>query len=126
MPHNRRKRDKVVIAFTRLVIVMFAAILMIFAYTIWQSYEGRVGIRNATVAGCERSKLDRAANAAGWTAHATYINHVTSAASVQEDVKSAARVAVRTYIRISRELRERAHIDCSSAFPKTSLFPRRK
>lgn len=61
---------------------------------------------------CEASKDDRIDNAAAWTAHGKYITKVTGAASVREDVKSAARMANRTYQRISRSLTSRARVSC--------------
>lgn len=66
---------------------------------------------------CESSRKDRIDNAAGWTAHRTYITKVTGAASVKEDVKSAARMANRTYTRISARLTERADVNCDRLVP---------
>jgi hypothetical protein len=99
--------------------VLAALLVLILA----QSYAGRVALVDSQRGGCERSKLDRKNNADGWTAHAAYIDNVTRAASVQEDVKRAARTAVTTYERVSRDLRRRSHIDCADVFPAPSLMP---
>ncbi len=66
---------------------------------------------------CENSRQDRIDNAAGWTKHRWYIEKVTGAASVREDIKSAAREAIGTYDRISKHLTERAEIDCGGLLP---------
>jgi hypothetical protein len=88
-----------------------------------QGYQGRVALVQSSRQACERGKLDRADNAAGWTAHRRYIEHVTAAVSVKEDVKSAAREANRTYSRISRSLTVRARLDCRRAIPPARLLP---
>lgn len=93
------------------------------ALVLLQGYAGRAALVDSSRQACERGKLDRADNAAGWTAHRVYITHVTSAASVKEDVKSAAREANRTYERISRELTKRARLDCEKAIPAARLLP---
>lgn len=73
-------------------------------------------------AGCERNKLDRAANAAAWTAHRTYIEKVLKAASVKQDVKDAADDAVKTYKIVSADLSKRSKVDCDRIFPDPSLL----
>lgn len=87
------------------------------------AYVQRQSVVVSSRAACERTKLDRADNAAGWTAHRNYITQVTGAASVKEDVKAAARGAVKTYARISVSLTERSLIDCADAYPDASLMP---
>ncbi len=66
---------------------------------------------------CESSRKDRIDNAAGWTSHREYIQKVTGAASVKEDVKSAAREANLTYTRVSARLTNRADVNCSRIIP---------
>lgn len=78
----------------------------------------RSAIVDSQRAGCERGKLDRSANADGWTAHQRYIEAVLEASSVKGDVKEAARRAIGTYMRISGDLRRRARIECAAQFPK--------
>lgn len=116
----RRLRDPTVLALLGLVVVLGSVIGF---DQLGQDRDER-DRRDAQVelvqmqrAGCERSKLDRADNAAAWTAHRTYIESVTRAASVKEDVKRAARHAARTYRRVAASLTKRSQIDCSVAFP---------
>ena len=89
---------------------IFAAVLVAMAMFIaanrWTVYQA-----------CENNRKDRIDNAAGWTAHRWYIQRVTGAASVKEDVKSAARKANLTYTRISERLTSRADIDCGGVLP---------
>ena len=66
---------------------------------------------------CEGSRKDRIDNAAGWTQHRWYIQQVTGAASVKEDVTAAARTANRTYTRISARLTDRADVNCNRIVP---------
>lgn len=101
----------------RFVGLMLVAMIALIAMTLVSSYQTRFAIIRTQRIGCERGKLDRAASAAGWTAHRIYIERVTGAQSVQEDVKRAARVAERTYVRISRDFTARARLDCKDAFP---------
>jgi hypothetical protein len=66
--------------------------------------EGQIALRDSARAGCERAKLDRAANAHGWRN--------------AEDARRAAgeiRVA-NIYADIARELEQRSRVDCSEAF----------
>ncbi len=104
----------------QILIVVFVVLL---AGTFLQSYSGRAAQVTSSRAGCERSKLDRAANAAGWTAHARYIAKVTVAASVKEDVKRAAREAARTYSFVSADLSKRSKLNCAKTYPAASLLP---
>jgi hypothetical protein len=102
--------------------MMAVAVLGVTALVLVQGYVSRAALRQSQLAGCARGKLDRADNAAGWTAHRKYISHVTSAASVKEDVKVAAREAIVTYERISLDLSRRARLDCAAAFPAPRLL----
>lgn len=88
--------------------------LVVLAYLVLSSYGGRVEQRNSTVAGCERGKLDRAANAAGWRTAET----ARRASGTPNDLIAAAR-----YDRIASGLETRSRIDCAVAFPKPSLLP---
>ncbi len=124
MPTPEARADrKAAKTFLRLMVFQTLAIIAVIGFVMWSGYEGRKALRDSTLAGCERGKLDRGANADGWTAHNTYIGKVTSADSVKEDVKSAAREAQSTYERISLELRRRAEIVCEDAFPPVSFWP---
>lgn len=119
-------RDPVNVVLHSLRTVLIAVCLTgvaLLAFYGWTDYQNRRDSANASRAACERGKLDRADNAAGWTAHRRYIQKVTGAASVKEDVKTAAREASTTYARISVSLSERARVDCVQAFPRASLLP---
>lgn len=86
-------------------------IVMALIYVLAQSYEGRVELRDSQLHGCERGRLDRAANARGWRTaeHARYRDGDFDVAS--------------TYASIARGLEVRAAIDCETAFPSPSLLP---
>lgn len=108
------------IAAKKLVIFLLIGFLVqlgLLGYVYSTSQDGKQNLVNSQRAGCERGKKDRIANAAFQRAHATYIKTVTSAESVKEDVKAAARKALKTFKRTSAELTERAKIDCKEAFP---------
>lgn len=97
--------------------------IAVISYVFYQSYAGRETVVQASRLGCERNKLDRKDNADFQRAQALYILRVTSAASVKEDVKRAARTALKTFNRTSKSLEHRARIDCKKAFPKAGLLP---
>jgi hypothetical protein len=97
--------------------VMILALIVLFVTVCLASYQARLEIVKTQRVGCERGKKDRAANAAAWTAHSVYITKVTAAKSVQEDVKRAARIASRTYVGVSADLRRRAALSCKTAYP---------
>lgn len=107
----------------RLLIALCLIAVGLLTFYAWSSYEGRKAIVKSARAACEAEKLDRIDNAAGWTAHSLYITNVTSAASVKEDVKAAARQANMTYREVSESLTMRARIQCEREVPSASLVP---
>lgn len=111
------------ILIVKVLLIAMLVQLAVISYVFITGYQGRLDTVRAQRAGCERSKLDRKDNADFQVAHRIYIHRVTDADSVKEDVKSAARAAVKTFDRTSASLAERAQIDCSKAFPKASIFP---
>lgn len=106
----------------RITVLLVVAVLALFFMVVLSSYQSRVDITNTLRTGCERSKADRIDNASAWTAHRVYITKVTGADSVQEDVKRAARIANRTYRRVSRHLKARSKVECRRAFPDPPFF----
>ncbi len=106
-----------------LVVLGMVIQLFVIAYVFYSGYEGRKTLITSQRAGCERGKLDRIDNAAFQRAHKKYIDKVVLAQSVKEDVKKAAREAVRTYNRTAEALTKRSQINCEAAFPKASLIP---
>lgn len=98
------------------------AFVVVVLAIIGSNYANAYNHWEAQIAGCERGKLDRADNAASWTAHTKYILSVTQAASVKEDVKIAAREASKTHQRTSASLNSRAKIVCEDFYDKPSLF----
>lgn len=105
--------------------IVFLAFLLtiLFAYSIIQSYEGRVNLVDNQRAGCIRGKLDRSANAQAFRAQSTYLQLVLQAQSVRRDVKSAALVNQNTQDATATELEQRARINCSEEYPSPSLSP---
>lgn len=87
-------------------------------YWVYQENENsRTNLIDSQRRGCERSKMDRSDNAKFQRAHTRYINKVTGAQSVKEDVKKAARQARSVFLSTSQKLTLRSRIDCKEAFP---------
>lgn len=104
-----------VLAVRRAAIALATIAAVLFVYTIWQSYAGRVALRDSQVAGCERAKSDRHVNALGWrTAEAA-----RRASGTADDL-----VAANRYDNIAGSLEARASIDCNTAFPHPTLLHR--
>jgi len=96
---------------TRMVLVCFGVMIVLWGYVLWQSYEGRVDLVNNSRSACERGKKDRNANAEGWR-----IAEGARRAEGQTDVADK-------YAEIATGLEERGAINCSEVFPKASLLP---
>lgn len=109
--------------------------LGVIGYVFYQSYAGRESVVDASRLGCERSKLDREANAIGWRTAETAREHSVaqelhiSLKKVKQLVKTKRGVndvpdlvAAREYDRIAKGLEVRSRISCSLAFPKAGLF----
>lgn len=113
--------DRAVKAVRWLVVLMALLILGL----LWTSYDGRREIVDGQRLGCERGKLDRTAIAAAFRGQSDYLNLVLDAASVQEDVKSAARInqAIQNASASSLESRTGDNLDCAEVFPAASLIP---
>lgn len=120
----------------KLAITFFLVILVVIAYVLWQSYEGRVDLVNSTRSACERGKIDRSANASGW--RTAEMARLVSAAEVLHISIDAAKqtlpqkplpndpedlTAARRYSQIAAGLEERSRINCVHAFPNASFFP---
>jgi hypothetical protein len=75
------------------------------------AYSGRQALVDSQRAGCERSKLDRAANARGWRA--------AEAARTRDGNLNTATF----YGHLAAELEMRSRIDCVRQFPAPSLLP---
>lgn len=101
--------------------VLLAVLLV--ALPLVAGFEGRMDVVEANRAACERSKLDRIDDAAGWTAHRDYIQNLTQAASIKEDIKREARVVIKVYERISVDLTKRSLVDCERENPPASVVP---
>lgn len=119
MTHNASTNYKL----GKLIILGMIVQLLVIGYVFASQYEGRVTTYHNLLAGCERSKKDRVANADFQNAHRKYIERVVLAQSVKEDVKRAARDALATYQVTADALLERSTIDCRKAFAKPGIFP---
>lgn len=77
-------------------------------------------IRAGQLVGCERGKLDRAANARAFRAQSDYLNLVIDAKSVKEDVKRAARKNQRIQDGSATSLESRSgpRLICVEVYPK--------
>ena len=96
---------------TMLVVTGLIVQILVIGYVFYQSYQGRVEIVHAQRAGCERSKLDRNANAGGWR-----IAEAARRAEGQTDVANH-------YAAIAAGLEARSRIDCIKAFPNPGALP---
>lgn len=115
--------SKTMVYLARLIVLGMAVQLAVIVFVFYRDYQGRVNLVAAQQRGCERYKQDRKDNADFQIAHAKYITRVTSAQSVKEDVKSAAREALNTFDRTSSALLRRSKVLCSDVYPKASLIP---
>lgn len=101
------------------------AILILVAAVFYQSYVGRLDLRDSNIAGCERAKLDRSANVDAWTAarkaRRELSNDPTASRSQREDAAAAAI----TYTQTIDSLRSRLDrpFNCRVAFPAPSPIP---
>lgn len=94
-----------------LILATLALQLFMIGYVFYANYQGRVDTVKNQRAGCQRNKLDRRANAAGW--------RIAEAARRAEGQHAVAN----KYAKIARGQEFRSAIPCSRAFPKASLFP---
>lgn len=98
--------------------------LGLMGYVFYSAYEGRVDLVESQREAClTRGTVANEANARFQRAHTRYITKVTGAKSVQEDVKKAAREAVKVFRETSTTLTRVANVDCMKAYPKASFFP---
>lgn len=120
----------------KLLLIGFAVQLGIIGYVLYQSYVGREDLVKAEQAGCNRSKLDREANALGWrTAETARLHSVAREMHISFDqarmliklrplpYDPSDLVTAREYDRIAAGQEARSRIACSKAFPKASLLP---
>lgn len=95
----------------KLLILGMLCFLALLGYVLWQSYEGRVDLVNASRAACERGKLDRMANASGWRI------------AQQRALSQGQPWFARQYNQIANGLEVRGRISCSVVFPDASFLP---
>lgn len=107
----------------RLILLVLVLLLVLIGYVFFQAYDNRVEVVDNQRRGCERGKLDRRDNARFQMAQAQYVHKVVLAQSVKNDVKKAARTAVKTFDKTSANLSKRSKIDCTKAFPDARIFP---
>ncbi len=95
----------------KLILIGMAVQLLVIGYVFYQSYKGREDVVLSARAGCERGKLDRADNAAGW--------RIAQARALSQNQPGFAA----KYDRISTNLEARSRINCTDKFPKAGLLP---
>lgn len=113
MPYREqiRKNEKMLFSLAKLIFLCMVVQLLVILYVGWSSYSGRQDLVESQRNGCNRGKMDRAANARGWR-----IAEAARRAEGQEVVAEA-------YQNIAEGLEERARIDCIDAFPKARIVP---
>lgn len=85
--------------------------VLLVVYVFYQSYEGRETVVHAQRAGCERSKNDRKANAAGWRI-------------AEKARRDGGQILVANHYRdIASQLEKRSRIPCNKAVPQAGIFP---
>jgi hypothetical protein len=94
-----------------LVLVAMIVQLFVISYVFYQSYQGRLEVVYAQRIGCERNKLDRNDNAAGW--------RIAEAARRAEGQIGVAN----QYAHIASGLEARSRIDCVKAYPNPGVLP---
>lgn len=100
-------------------VTMFGLLLLVFA--VWLGgYQSRTDLHRSQVAGCERGKLDREANAQGWRAAQRLANPNADRSERSREARAVAQV----YDRIALDLERRARVDCARVFPAPTLLPR--
>lgn len=83
--------------------------------SVWAvGYQGRADLVKTQRLGCERGKLDRRANAAGWR----FAERSRQVADQRQDLEAAGR-----YAEIAAELEERGRVNCAVAYPSPRLLP---
>jgi hypothetical protein len=115
---------------TRLVIGCMLLLLVVIAFVAYSSYASRLDLVDAQRAGCERTKIDRVANAEGWrTAQTARMSTVAKEMGISVDeVKKLLDakpkpgdlpdlVAARRYNKVASDLEGRSKLDCKVAFP---------
>lgn len=123
----------------RLAVGMVIALFGVGAFSWGMSYQQDINQWDSQIAGCQRGKKDRAANAEaleqiakGFRTQRNYLKGVLVAQSVKEDVKRKARHARANFTSVSFEIGKSAeslrsrtgpNLDCGEAFPRPSPLP---
>lgn len=103
------------------------AVLTLIAGVAWQSYTGRVKLRDDAINGCLRSQLDRAGLTELNRDVGVFATNASVARRADGDVKVADaydKVVIRTQERTA-DLRRRLppNLECEMAYPHPSLLP---
>jgi hypothetical protein len=106
LTHSQRR---LIIRFLMLQLMVLGLILLTVLLSSWQTRSDQAV--NAR-AGCERSKLDRNANAAGWRTAQRRLQSQYDRDPQPTDLR-----ALRRYRRIAQGLERRARVECAVAFP---------
>lgn len=93
----------------RLAAIVLTVLAALFAYVVISQHQ-------ALIAGCQRGKVNNAANATGWRTAQEAREASFKRSSQPEDALAASR-----YDDIATLLEQRARIDCGDAFPLISL-----
>lgn len=105
-PEQRATRERL---YLRVAVLQFVAVLALIVAVWIAASSSREALRQAQLRGCERGKLDRAANSLGWrTAEAA-----RRASGTVYDIEAA-----RVYAEIATAQEQRSRINCATAFPK--------
>lgn len=103
--------EKMIVRLAQLIVIGMLVQLAVICYVFYSNYQGRANVVQAQRAGCERSKLDRGANAEGW-------RNAQKARIASGDFAVA-----RRYGEIALGLELRSKINCAKAFSDAKLFP---
>jgi hypothetical protein len=108
-------------------VLLMAAMLLVTAGVVWQSYTGRAKLRNDTVRGCVRSQQDRRGLQKLNTDVSRFADDAAAARRADGNAVTADRYALIARRAEDRtlELAERLppKLSCDQAFPHPSLLP---
>lgn len=96
---------------TQLLLIGMVVQMLVVGYVFYQSYAGRTKLVHSQRAGCERSKFDRQANAAGWR--------------IAEAARRAGGqiVVANRYRDIASKMEDRSRIKCDQVYPTAGILP---
>jgi hypothetical protein len=98
-------------------VALIAGAVLIVALVGVVFYSSQLSVVHAQRGSCERSKLDRLANSAGWWAAERARMDTATDRRQEQHARSTARIAAEQYGAIAAQLEARGGINCARVFP---------